>query len=127
MTMIRNLIRPLRNFWHDRQKRQTTAIICGVIGALALLYGLYTTIDAHWEYNRLSDQFENTPIDVTSVDRYDAMWLAMIRRDMMRAQTRRGRGVLFLGAGLVGLGLAYFFYPTDPKAPPTATENILPG
>ena len=113
----------LRAFWGDPQKRLIVTWVFAVLGVLVLLYGLYTYIDAHQDYSRLDKQLKEFPYDLTSADQYTLLLVAKLRRDQDKAEARRGQGMMVLGVGLFGLGLAYLFYPERKATPPPKTTD----
>ncbi len=99
-----------RAFWSDSERRRTFAWLFGVLAVLALLYGGYTFLEAHNRYTELNATVEKLgppadPNDPSNVG------FALMLRDRDKAENRRWQGVMFMGLGLIGLGLAYLSAP----------------
>ncbi len=107
----------LRAFWSDRQRRRTLAWVLGVIGALLLLFGGYTLLEAHNKYDELSAVIDRLGPPTDPNDASNAAFALMLR-DRDKAAVRRGQGVMWIGIGVIGLGLAYIAAPEadDPAA-----------
>ena len=106
----------IRAFWSNPHQRRTVAWVVGALAALVLLYGGYTFLDAHRRYTELSEVVERLgpPTDPNDPSNLS---FAMMMRDRDRAMLRRWQGVMFLGIGFVGLGLAYTIYPAGEARP----------
>jgi hypothetical protein len=110
---VSSVIRPLRAFWADRGRRRTAMWVIGALGVAVLLFGGYTFIDAQRDYSDLSKKIDKYPHDLTqaNVDVYELQLLGLWRRDRDKVEATRGKGVMLLGIGLTGLGLAYLLMP----------------
>lgn len=106
----------LRAFWMDQQRRHTLAWVLGVVGALILLAGGYTLLEAHSKYTELSAVIDRLGPPEDPNDASNAAFALMLR-DRDKAGVRRGQGVMWIGIGVIGLGLAYVAKPEDAAGP----------
>ncbi len=130
MQTFQRLIAALRAFWANRQQRRTVMWVLGAVGALVVVYGAYTYVDARREFNRIEDgkdrflatfptaevQGEMRP-DLSEASQTDLLWLALQRRNQDKADQRSNQGIMFTGIGIIVLGLAYLVAPTGKPAP----------
>jgi multisubunit Na+/H+ antiporter MnhB subunit len=116
----------IRDFWADRQRRQTAMWVVGALGVIVLLFGGYVFLEAHNEYTRLDGTATALGRPTDPNDPSNRM-LALLLRERDAAQVRRWQGVMFIGLGLVGLGTAYLLAPERPKAPLASADAAKPS
>jgi hypothetical protein len=109
------------------EKRRILMWVMGALGVLVVLFGVYTFLEAHNKYSELNGVIERLgpPTDPNDPSN---MAFALMMRDRDKAETRRWQGIMFLGVGLVGLGLAYLISPPGQDKPsPEAADSLPPS
>lgn len=123
---MRNLLNRLRAFWADHERRRTIAWLCAVLGGLALIYGALAFITAHNEYTQLAETAERIGPPTDPNDPSNTAF-ALLLRERDQAQNRRWQGLMFVGLGVVGVGLAFLFFPEAAKTQPVDITAAPPG
>ncbi len=129
MSVIDRLLAPLRALAANDQRRRYLALVIATLGVLALVFGIYTFLEAHSKYTELSAVVERLgpPTDPNDASNHA---FALLLRDRDRAGTRRFEGVMFMGLALATLGVAYLVAPTHRPAVPSDSPDSatpLPG
>ncbi len=91
MSPIDRLLAPLRAFAADDQRRRHLALVIATLGVLALLFGVYTFLEAHNKYTELSAVVERLGPPTNPNDASNHAF-ALLLRDRDRAETRRLKG-----------------------------------
>jgi hypothetical protein len=116
----------VRDFWADRQRRQAAMWVVGALGVITLLVGGYVFLEAHNEYTRLDDTATALGPPTDPDDPSNRMF-ALLLRDRAAAQVRRWQGVMFIGLGLAGVGVAHLLAPERPQAPRASANAAKPS
>lgn len=111
----------LREFWANRQNRHTMMWVFGVLGVLALAFGMFTFFSAWNDIHSHTERLEEFPHNLTNADDSTLLLVAAHRRELEKSTLRRWQGVMFMGLGLFTLGVAYLASP-EPEAPTSAND-----
>ncbi|MFC1961072.1 hypothetical protein ACFLYO_10220 [Chloroflexota bacterium] len=117
----------LRDFWSNRQNRHTMMWVFGVLGVLALAFGLFTFFSAWNDMHSHAERLEEFPHDLTDADDSTLLLVVAHTREMEKSELRRWQGVMFMGMGIFILGLAYLASPEKEESEPSNGESFIPA
>jgi flagellar biosynthesis/type III secretory pathway M-ring protein FliF/YscJ len=152
MEKIRSSIRPVRNFWTDRQQRKTVMWVTLAISVVVLAFGTYTAIDGQRQYMKVSDDLKDVQIRLTQIEQQymvekdgqmqldlsnasqeEQMMLALVKREELQTRNRRAEafnhrssGIRIIGIAVVGLALTYLVAPERKREPVSDATNPIP-